>query len=77
MDISGSKRYIEIKRDIRTIMACSMANFSLPVTIDILSKDDSMGGIGGLGGLSGCRGPRGTGGLVDPGAWVVSEDTAT
>lgn len=47
--------YIKIKRSISIMMACSMASLSLPITSELLSKDNSVGVLGvssGLGGLS-------------------------
>lgn len=64
----GSKGYIEIQRTISRIMSCSLASLSIPITIVLLSKDKSVGGL---------SVPRGMGDPIDPAAWVASVDPAT
>lgn len=66
-------------------MTQSIASLRLPITMDLLIKNNSVGSLGGpsaLGGLSGSRESRGTGGpsgprslygLRGPNIWLVSE----
>lgn len=67
---------MEIKKSISSTMACSMANLSLPININILSKYNILGGPGGsnvLGVPSRSSGPCGIGVSSGPSS-LVSED---